>query len=84
MLHIRNLPPDATEEDVLELCTPFGRVIKTKMCVGQAKAHFNQAFAEFDNINSTISMIMNYVGGADPPKVRVACVHECASEEGAC
>jgi RNA recognition motif-containing protein len=31
VLHVRNLPPDATEEDVLELCRPFGRIVRIKL-----------------------------------------------------
>jgi hypothetical protein len=31
VLHVRNLPPEATEEEVLELCRPFGRVMRIRM-----------------------------------------------------
>jgi hypothetical protein len=31
VLHVRNLPPDATEADVLELCRPFGRILRIKL-----------------------------------------------------
>ena len=31
VIHVRNLPPDATTDDVLELCRPFGRAMKVKL-----------------------------------------------------
>eukprot|EP00878_Enallax_costatus_P012762 GHUV01013326.1.p1 GENE.GHUV01013326.1~~GHUV01013326.1.p1 ORF type:complete len:217 (+),score=26.21 GHUV01013326.1:130-780(+) len=70
VLHVRNLPPDATEQDVVDLCKPFGRIVKTKVSTGNAKTQANQAFIEFENVNCAMRMIMSYVGSADPPKVR--------------
>lgn len=37
VLHVRNMPPDATEADVLELCRPFGRIIRIKLTGGAQK-----------------------------------------------
>jgi polypyrimidine tract-binding protein 2 len=70
VLHIRNLPPDATESDIVELCKPYGRIVKTKLNTGSAKSQANQAFVEFENVNVAMKMIYSFVGSADPPKVR--------------
>uniref|UniRef100_A0A383W6L8 RRM domain-containing protein n=1 Tax=Tetradesmus obliquus TaxID=3088 RepID=A0A383W6L8_TETOB len=70
VLHIRNLPPDATEADIVELCRPYGRIVKTKLNTGSAKQQGNQAFVEFENVNVAMKMIYSFVGSADPPKVR--------------
>ena len=69
VLHIRNLPPDATEADIVELCRPYGRIVKTKLNTGSAKQQGNQAFVEFENVNVAMKMIYSFVGSADPPKV---------------
>ena len=37
VLHVRNLPPDAAEADLLELCRPFGRVLRVKVLSATAK-----------------------------------------------
>ena len=44
VLHLRNLPWECTEEELVELCKPFGKVVNTKGNVG---ANHNQAFVEF-------------------------------------
>lgn len=44
VLHLRNLPWECTEEELVELCKPFGKVVNTKCNVG---ANHNQAFVEF-------------------------------------
>ena len=41
VLHLRNLPWECTEEELVELCKPFGRIVNTKSGVG---ANRNQAF----------------------------------------
>lgn len=71
MLHVRNLPPDATEQDVLQLCKPFGRV-RVRLNAGAIK---HQAFIEFETVNNAMQMIYSFVGSADPPKV-------CARQAG--
>jgi polypyrimidine tract-binding protein 2 len=43
VVHIRNLPWECTEEELIELCKPFGKVVNTKLNVGQ---NHNQAFVE--------------------------------------
>lgn len=47
VLHLRNLPWECGEEELIELCKPFGKVVNTKCCVG---ANRNQAFVEFVRI----------------------------------
>ena len=44
VLHLRNMPWECTEEELVELCKPFGRVVNTMCNVG---ANRNQAFVEF-------------------------------------
>ena len=44
VLHVRNLPWECSEEELIELCKPFGKVVNTKVNVG---ANHNQAFVEF-------------------------------------
>lgn len=44
VLHLRNLPWECTEEELIELGKPFGKVVNTKCNVGANK---NQAFIEF-------------------------------------
>lgn len=44
VLHLRNLPWECTEEELVELGKPFGKVVNTKCNVG---ANRNQAFIEF-------------------------------------
>lgn len=48
VLHLRNLPWECTEEELIELGKPFGKVVNTKCNVG---ANRNQAFIEFVSIN---------------------------------
>jgi hypothetical protein len=67
VLHIRNLPPDATEADIMQLCKPYGRVVRLRLNAGAIK---HQAFVEFENVNVAMQMIYSFVGSADPPRVR--------------
>ena len=67
MLHIRNLPYETTEEELIELCQPFGKLVQTKLNVGANK---NQAFVEFTDMNAAIQMVSYYASSADPAKVK--------------
>lgn len=49
VLHLRNLPWECTEEELIELGKPFGKVVNTKCNVG---ANRNQAFIEFVSVIS--------------------------------
>ena len=54
VLHVRNLPWECSEEELIELCKPFGKVVNTKVNVG---ANHNQAFVEFVSaLSSSIAM----------------------------
>ncbi|RZC70843.1 hypothetical protein C5167_034009 [Papaver somniferum] len=67
VLHLRNLPWECTEEELIELGKPFGKVINTKCNVG---ANRNQAFIEFADQNQAISMISYYASSSEPAQVR--------------
>ncbi|XP_078440895.1 polypyrimidine tract-binding protein 1 isoform X2 [Wolffia australiana] len=67
VLHLRNLPWECTEEELVELCKPFGRIVNTKCNVG---ANRNQAFVEFADLNQAISMVSFYSSSSEPAQVR--------------
>ncbi|KAK3026458.1 hypothetical protein RJ639_041868 [Escallonia herrerae] len=67
VLHLRNLPWECTEEELVELGKPFGNVVNTKCNVG---ANRNQAFIEFAELNQAISMISYYLSSSEPAQVR--------------
>lgn len=66
MLHIRNLPNDVEEEELREVCEPFGTVVKIKMGVG---SNNNQAFVQFTDVNCAMQMVGFYAGNTEPAKV---------------
>ncbi|KAK2983660.1 hypothetical protein RJ640_023194 [Escallonia rubra] len=67
VLHLRNLPWECTEEELVELGKPFGNVVNTKCNVG---ANRNQAFIEFAELNQAIAMISYYLSSSEPAQVR--------------
>ncbi|KAI4363658.1 hypothetical protein MLD38_019848 [Melastoma candidum] len=67
VLHLRNLPWECTEEELVDLGKPFGNVIRTKSNVGANK---NQAFIEFADLNQAIAMISYYASSSEPAQVR--------------
>ncbi|KAI4319985.1 hypothetical protein MLD38_033514 [Melastoma candidum] len=67
VLHLRNLPWECTEEELIELGKPFGKVVSTKCNVGANK---NQAFIEFADLNQAIAMISYYASSSEPAQVR--------------
>ncbi|KAK4777307.1 hypothetical protein SAY87_017494 [Trapa incisa] len=67
VLHLRNLPWECTEEELIELGKPFGKVVNTKCNVGANK---NQAFIEFADLNQAIAMISYYASSSEPAQVR--------------
>lgn len=67
VLHLRNLPWECTEEELIELGKPFGKVVNTKCNVG---ANRNQAFIEFADLNQAIAMISYYASSSEPAQVR--------------
>ncbi|XP_065018299.1 polypyrimidine tract-binding protein homolog 1-like isoform X1 [Musa acuminata AAA Group] len=67
VLHVRNLPWECTEEELVALCEPFGRIVNTMCNVGTNK---NQAFVEFVDLNQAISMVSYYASSSEPAQVR--------------
>jgi polypyrimidine tract-binding protein 2 len=64
---LRNLPWECTEEELVELCKPFGKIVNTKCNVG---ANRNQAFVEFVDLNQAINMVTYYASSSEPASVR--------------
>ncbi|KAG1367702.1 hypothetical protein COCNU_14G001700 [Cocos nucifera] len=67
VIHLRNLPWECTEEELIELGKPFGKIVNTKCNVG---ANRNQAFIEFADLNQAIGMISYYASSAEPAQLR--------------
>eukprot|EP00899_Mesostigma_viride_P014708 jgi/Mesvir1/23238/Mv09240-RA.2 len=67
VLHVRNLPWEATSEELQAICAPFGKVLNTKMNVGPSK---NQAFVEMETLHQAIALVSFYAAAAEPPTVR--------------
>ncbi|KAI4366687.1 hypothetical protein MLD38_022534 [Melastoma candidum] len=67
VIHLRNLPWECGEEELVELCKPFGKVINTKCNVGANK---NQAFVEFAEQSQAISMVSYYASSSEPAQIR--------------
>uniref|UniRef100_A0A0D6QZJ1 RRM domain-containing protein n=1 Tax=Araucaria cunninghamii TaxID=56994 RepID=A0A0D6QZJ1_ARACU len=67
VLHLRNLPWECSEEELIELCKPFGKIVNTKCNVG---ANHNQAFVEFADLNQAIAMVSYYASSSEPAQVR--------------
>ncbi|OAY82720.1 Polypyrimidine tract-binding protein [Ananas comosus] len=67
VIHLRNLPWECTEEELMEFGKPFGKVVNTKCNVG---ANRNQAFIEFAELNQAIAMISYFASSAEPAQVR--------------
>ncbi|BBH00304.1 polypyrimidine tract-binding protein 1 [Prunus dulcis] len=55
------------EEELIELCKPFGKIVNTKCNVG---ANRNQAFVEFADLNQAINMVSYYASSSEPAQVR--------------
>ena len=54
VIHIRNIPSDVTEAEIIHLGIPFGRVTNVLVLKGK-----NQAFLEMDDESSASAMV-NY------------------------
>lgn len=72
VLHLRNLPWECTEEELVELCKPFGKIVNTKCNVG---ANRNQAFVEFVDLNQAINMVTYYASSSEPAQIRGKAVY---------
>ncbi|XP_064477110.1 polypyrimidine tract-binding protein 2-like [Ornithodoros turicata] len=60
VVHIRNLPSDATEADIIQLGMPFGKVTNILQLKGK-----NQAFLEMADETAAMGMV-DYFGKASP------------------
>ncbi|KAL1816520.1 hypothetical protein ACET3Z_019094 [Daucus carota] len=67
VLHLRNLPWECTEEELIKLGKPFGKVVNTKCNVG---ANRNQAFIEFAELNQAIAMISYFASSLESAQAR--------------
>ncbi|XP_059641155.1 polypyrimidine tract-binding protein homolog 1-like isoform X1 [Cornus florida] len=67
VLHLRNLPWECIEEELIDLCKPFGNIVNTKCNVG---ANRNQAFVEFADLNQAINMVTYYASSSEPAQIR--------------
>ncbi|KAJ4801116.1 Polypyrimidine tract-binding protein [Rhynchospora pubera] len=67
VLHLRNMPWECTEEEVLLLCRPFGKVVNTMLNVG---ANRNQGFVEFAEVNQAIQMVTYFASSSEPAQIR--------------
>ncbi|KAJ1701381.1 hypothetical protein LUZ63_001160 [Rhynchospora breviuscula] len=67
VLHLRNMPWECTEEEVLLLCRPFGKVVNTMLNVG---ANRNQGFVEFAELNQAIQMVTYFASSSEPAQIR--------------
>ncbi|CAI9777389.1 unnamed protein product [Fraxinus pennsylvanica] len=67
VLHLRNLPWECSEEELVEICKPFGNIVNTKCNVG---ANRNQAFVEFVDLNQAINMVAYCASASEPAQVR--------------
>ncbi|XP_048636258.1 polypyrimidine tract-binding protein homolog 1 isoform X2 [Brassica napus] len=67
VVHLRNLPWECVEEELIDLCKRFGKIVNTKTNVG---ANRNQAFVEFAELNQAISMVSYYASSSEPAQIR--------------
>ncbi|XP_019092018.1 PREDICTED: polypyrimidine tract-binding protein homolog 1 isoform X2 [Camelina sativa] len=67
VVHLRNLPWECVEEELIDLCKRFGKIVNTKSNVG---ANRNQAFVEFADLNQAISMVSYYASSSEPAQIR--------------
>ncbi|KAK4755178.1 hypothetical protein SAY87_008935 [Trapa incisa] len=67
VIHLRNLPWECHEDELIQLCSPFGKVVNTKCNVGANK---NQAFVEFAEQSQAIAMVSYYASSPDPAHIR--------------
>ncbi|KAJ3670920.1 hypothetical protein LUZ60_008346 [Juncus effusus] len=79
VVHLRNLPWECTEEELIEFGKPFGKVVQTKCNVGTNK---NQAFIEFGDVNQAMAMISYYATATEPAQVRGKTVYLQYSNRG--
>lgn len=67
VIHIRNLPFDVSDEEIRELCRPWGQVVAVKGKVGSNR---NQAFVEFADLHTAMGIVGHYQGSTEQAQVR--------------
>ncbi|GAQ91374.1 Polypyrimidine tract-binding protein [Klebsormidium nitens] len=72
VVHVRNLPWGTTEEELIEMCKPFGKVVNTKLNVG---ANHNQAFVEMESLQQAVQMVGYFLSSSEPAQVRGKAVY---------
>jgi polypyrimidine tract-binding protein 2 len=61
------MPWECTEEEVLLLCRPFGKVVNTMLNVGSNR---NQGFVEFAELNQAIQMVTYFASSPELAQIR--------------
>lgn len=60
VIHLKNIPPDMTESEMVALCSPFGSVVKTLILHAQ-----RHAFVELNSIEAAAGLIRAYPAGCN-------------------
>ncbi|PWA74108.1 Nucleotide-binding, alpha-beta plait [Artemisia annua] len=72
VIHLRNLPWECTEEELVEVCKPFGNIVNTKCNVG---ANRNQAFVEFGPGDVPGNVLLVTMEGVEAGDVSIDVIH---------
>ncbi|RZB80598.1 polypyrimidine tract-binding protein homolog 1-like [Glycine soja] len=76
VVHFRNLPKQCSEEELIKLCSPFGKVVNIMSGVGPNR---NQGFVEFEDINEANSIVSYYLS-SNPVQLRGKTIYVQYSE----
>lgn len=68
VIHIRGLPGDVTEAELVSLCSPFGLVVKVFLLTAK-----QQGLVQMDSVETATMVVATY--GAQPPVIRGRQVH---------
>jgi RNA recognition motif-containing protein len=66
VLHVRNLAEGTSRQELTTLCSPFGTVANVLVNVGPNR---NQAFVEFDDLNSAIAIVEHFKSSGETAMV---------------
>ncbi|GAB4815695.1 hypothetical protein N2152v2_002741 [Parachlorella kessleri] len=72
VIHVRNLPFDVSDDEIRDLCVPWGQVVAVKSKlrpVQQVGANKNQAFVEMAHIQQSMALVGHYQHSAEPAKI---------------
>mmetsp|Transcript_28778 Transcript_28778/g.51471 ORF Transcript_28778/g.51471 Transcript_28778/m.51471 type:complete len:202 (-) Transcript_28778:1161-1766(-) len=67
VLHVRNLAEGTSRQELTTLCSPFGTVANVLVNVGPNR---NQAFVEFDDLNSAIAIVEHFKSSGETAMIR--------------